>query len=115
MIRRPPRSTLFPYTTLFRSRTGIRHRPVRLRVRIARRVPPVPGHERRAAGVPLHGRSGTRPAGGRTGVSVSSINPATGEILETFAETAPAALERILHQAVAPHRAGRGVSHAHRR
>src|SRR3712207_7899273 len=23
MIRRPPRSTLFPYTTLFRSRTGI--------------------------------------------------------------------------------------------
>src|SRR6266513_4170869 len=25
MIRRPPRSTLFPYTTLFRSRTGARH------------------------------------------------------------------------------------------
>src|SRR2546430_7053031 len=24
MIRRPPRSTLFPYTTLFRSRTGLR-------------------------------------------------------------------------------------------
>src|SRR2546430_3128781 len=24
MIRRPPRSTLFPYTTLFRSRTGCR-------------------------------------------------------------------------------------------
>src|SRR2546427_6787158 len=23
MIRRPPRSTLFPYTTLFRSKTGI--------------------------------------------------------------------------------------------
>src|SRR5438132_7153270 len=30
MIRRPPRSTLFPYTTLFRSRRGIRRadRPV---------------------------------------------------------------------------------------
>src|SRR5688572_30943294 len=28
MIRRPPRSTLFPYTTLFRSPTG-RHRPHR--------------------------------------------------------------------------------------
>src|SRR3712207_7727521 len=26
MIRRPPRSTLFPYTTLFRSR-GVRRRP----------------------------------------------------------------------------------------
>src|SRR5262252_10215113 len=34
MIRRPPRSTLFPYTTLFRSpgvhgRRAVRHRPVR--------------------------------------------------------------------------------------
>src|SRR2546427_13180188 len=28
MIRRPPRSTLFPYTTLFRSREGQRHRPL---------------------------------------------------------------------------------------
>src|SRR2546430_4514265 len=25
MIRRPPRSTLFPYTTLFRSRAGLGH------------------------------------------------------------------------------------------
>src|SRR2546427_6207085 len=28
MIRRPPRSTLFPYTTLFRSRGAIRNRDV---------------------------------------------------------------------------------------
>src|SRR5260370_12963097 len=28
MIRRPPRSTLFPYTTLFRSRTGIQLMPI---------------------------------------------------------------------------------------
>src|SRR3712207_7929937 len=28
MIRRPPRSTLFPYTTLFRSRTGYEPREV---------------------------------------------------------------------------------------
>src|SRR2546426_8901172 len=28
MIRRPPRSTLFPYTTLFRSRNGARPRAV---------------------------------------------------------------------------------------
>src|SRR2546422_7810460 len=27
MIRRPPRSTLFPYTTLFRSRTQFQHCP----------------------------------------------------------------------------------------
>src|SRR2546422_5052434 len=25
MIRRPPRSTLFPYTTLFRSKIGVQH------------------------------------------------------------------------------------------
>src|SRR3712207_8811976 len=31
MIRRPPRSTLFPYTTLFR--TGPAHRPLRRRPR----------------------------------------------------------------------------------
>src|SRR5260370_35277110 len=40
MIRRPPRSTLFPYTTLFRS--------VRLRV-------PVTDGLRNAAGAPVHG------------------------------------------------------------
>src|SRR5258708_23189359 len=28
MIRRPPRSTLFPYTTLFRSRASRRRRPM---------------------------------------------------------------------------------------
>src|SRR5256885_11841657 len=42
MIRRPPRSTLFPYTTLFRS-----HGPVRLRHRahhaVQRLAPDFPG------------------------------------------------------------------------
>src|SRR5260370_12446299 len=36
MIRRPPRSTLFPYTTLFRSRTSTpprRRRPAQARIR----------------------------------------------------------------------------------
>src|SRR3712207_8724255 len=55
MIRRPPRSTLFPYTTLFRSKLDhepaplVRERGVALelleeRVRVARRAG---GHERR--------------------------------------------------------------------
>src|SRR5258708_18414180 len=30
MIRRPPRSTLFPYTTLFRSLLAAKHFPMRL-------------------------------------------------------------------------------------
>src|SRR3712207_6871674 len=41
MIRRPPRSTLFPYTTLFRSRGGARA-AVALRARaVVQRVEPV--------------------------------------------------------------------------
>src|SRR2546429_4819808 len=45
MIRRPPRSTLFPYTTLFRSQAAGRcHRPSRTR----RRGGPSP-HRRRAS------------------------------------------------------------------
>src|SRR3712207_7612540 len=33
MIRRPPRSTLFPYTTLFRSMAEMRQMPLRDRVK----------------------------------------------------------------------------------
>src|SRR5688572_31402776 len=47
MIRRPPRSTLFPYTTLFRSRRR-RHPPPRL-------------HRRRRHGHPEKGRRLTPP------------------------------------------------------
>src|SRR2546422_1360127 len=36
MIRRPPRSTLFPYTTLFRSRVSERRRADRLLLRFHR-------------------------------------------------------------------------------
>src|SRR2546429_3602148 len=49
MIRRPPRSTLFPYTTLFRSRD-----------------PQLPDPRRRAAKSPLHGGGGA--ARGRGGL-----------------------------------------------
>src|SRR2546426_3865025 len=53
MIRRPPRSTLFPYTTLFRSRRA--GRPARGRSAPAR---PAAGTSRRAE------RRRSRPAGG---------------------------------------------------
>src|SRR5438477_10990002 len=49
MIRRPPRSTLFPYTTLFRSPAGGRRtgsRPSRARPRY--RAPPPPRRRRTA-------------------------------------------------------------------
>src|SRR5688572_32573954 len=44
MIRRPPRSTLFPYTTLFRSHGGDDHRDVvrvRIRADLAQDLPAV--------------------------------------------------------------------------
>src|SRR2546430_10911101 len=37
MIRRPPRSTLFPYTTLFRSSADAARRPARIEQRGGRR------------------------------------------------------------------------------
>src|SRR3712207_6936791 len=47
MIRRPPRSTLFPYTTLFRSREVVQHR-AEAHVAIVEYV------ERELGGVELH-------------------------------------------------------------
>jgi len=44
----------------------------------------------------------------------ASINPTTGETLETFAETAPAALEQILDGAVAAYRGWRRCSYEQR-
>src|SRR3712207_7067370 len=60
MIRRPPRSTLFPYTTLFRSRA-------------ARRV-----RERRGAGAGAgqRGEEARRPP--RTGARMTTRRPAPG-------------------------------------
>src|SRR3712207_8917921 len=68
MIRRPPRSTLFPYTTLFRStaRWGRRGRPCGDRAgagggRAVRRPRGAGGHEGRT-------RGGRRPGGNRPGL-----------------------------------------------
>src|SRR3712207_7958934 len=54
MIRRPPRSTLFPYTTLFRSALPRRHA----------------GHDRRAGALAGPAGRGGHPRGGRPGDSV---------------------------------------------
>src|SRR2546425_4295302 len=59
MIRRPPRSTLFPYTTLFRSRGA----PCAGRLR-ARRIP-LGGADRLAAGLCRPGQPGRAPPGGQ--------------------------------------------------
>src|SRR3712207_7993491 len=63
MIRRPPRSTLFPYTTLFRSRHVLDRRDVRAAPRGGRRrahprVPP--GRHDRAPELDARDRKSTR-------------------------------------------------------
>src|SRR5258708_11068590 len=61
MIRRPPRSTLFPYTTLFRSRQRNR-REIGLRLEIALRDR-ARQHEARLRGIG-RGRAGVAERGG---------------------------------------------------
>src|SRR2546430_11551751 len=51
MIRRPPRSTLFPYTTLFRSRTGDRSQnEVKLHHNLVACLPATPNFHERPGG-----------------------------------------------------------------
>src|SRR5438552_11231060 len=62
MIRRPPRSTLFPYTTLFRSpiRGFFRERP-RYQIRVAENALGIPGLPRKEVSRKGHGdRKSTR-------------------------------------------------------
>src|SRR2546430_4429336 len=49
MIRRPPRSTLFPYTTLFRSRRG-RHHALHVLLGAPRQLPHADALEQMLAG-----------------------------------------------------------------
>src|SRR5256885_17219724 len=58
MIRRPPRSTLFPYTTLFRSPTSGAPRPVGMA--IADHLFPRTEEGTGAGRIPLVGIAGTR-------------------------------------------------------
>src|SRR5258708_29043356 len=72
MIRRPPRSTLFPYTTLFRSRHRVPH--LRIDRRTAR-----PGHLSRTAADGLAGYGGA--GNDRRGGGGAPPPPAVGEIV----------------------------------
>src|SRR3712207_7991646 len=56
MIRRPPRSTLFPYTTLFRSRHQLLHRDHLLAHVLPERAAVLDERERRGPEQAPHGR-----------------------------------------------------------
>src|SRR3712207_7528539 len=66
MIRRPPRSTLFPYTTLFRSQDGTHRRQRDAAYRTGER------HGDPAGSGPSNGRIGTSPSNGRIGTGPRS-------------------------------------------
>src|SRR3712207_7902492 len=53
MIRRPPRSTLFPYTTLFRSRRGSKVSEDPIQPRRPRRKLEIPASVRRPLGMDM--------------------------------------------------------------
>src|SRR3712207_6879117 len=82
MIRRPPRSTLFPYTTLFRSQSGRSHVP-------ARRFPGS-GLPRRVATLSVHTSPLEQPGAGDAGgmnvyvVEVSRRLAARGVAVDVF-------------------------------
>src|SRR3712207_8608527 len=74
MIRRPPRSTLFPYTTLFRSDAPV----VDADALPVERLDPGPGHRRRARDVGRSGRPlrrwSSRPPDERAGKGVDRLD-----------------------------------------
>src|SRR3712207_8071434 len=71
MIRRPPRSTLFPYTTLFRSQGGP-HEPFDHAPAAGGGRPPGPGRPDRRRPVRLHG-AGAGPAHPRSEEHTSEL------------------------------------------
>src|SRR3712207_7621209 len=73
MIRRPPRSTLFPYTTLFRSEDRRDDEPLRphaLEVLAPRDRPELPTHGRSSP--PRRRRWRRRPSAGRSGAATAA-------------------------------------------
>src|SRR6266496_2243811 len=102
MIRRPPRSTLFPYTTLFRSRVLA---VTALGVDAAwlpapsRSRPLMPGASAQLD-LPLHPAIGTMPARYPLTVAVQALDPASGAV------TAPTAMTEIVLVVDAPGQVG---------
>src|SRR2546422_7126137 len=75
MIRRPPRSTLFPYTTLFRSRPALRHPHPRYHPAAHRWRVPTGAHTGRSAAGGVGVAGGSRRECGHRGGGVRVAPP----------------------------------------
>src|SRR5688572_31770396 len=90
MIRRPPRSTLFPYTTLFRSR--------RARLRRAVRRSADPRHDERKNVGPRRGAAGRR--GDRKSTRLNSSHSQISYAVFCLKKKKKNTLDRISHRYV---------------
>src|SRR3712207_7528190 len=81
MIRRPPRSTLFPYTTLFRSPLGMTHDPCPMGDRGARAGCPCHAHAPPGPQEPAAARPGcARAPGGAADRKSTRLNSSHANI-----------------------------------
>src|SRR3712207_8121179 len=102
MIRRPPRSTLFPYTTLFRSPLGLEREVVgdEHAVDVAARAGGLLDFEREA-GRALAEVPGARPrSGGHTAELQSPQNPVCPLLLEKKKSSDATSVPHTHHQTV---------------
>src|SRR2546421_658548 len=95
MIRRPPRTTLFPYTTLFRSQRAVPDRATDREIREARYA----GPERRGGEGPAQ-----RPAAGR-----ARRRHADPRLVHRAAPSIPTLHDRVLGEGAPALRGGRGL------
>src|SRR3712207_9480323 len=86
MIRRPPRSTLFPYTTLFRSEGGVVVALDRVRGRRDGSGGDVVDRHRQLLGAHVHERPGGEPDGTRAGRGVDGVVVALGVVAAARSE-----------------------------
>src|SRR2546426_1713578 len=85
MIRRPPRSTLFPYTTLFRS-CYVRHSSVvRLLLPVLQRQDLHPGRSRSSTGVSDRKAGPGRPGFGFSGTDRKSTRLNSSHLVISYA------------------------------
>src|SRR3712207_8986450 len=96
MIRRPPRSTLFPYTTLFRSVRGRAERPTGPGLPGGGQVPGRGGGRHRAVQEPKrHARSSVGQAGDRKSTRLNSSHANISYAVFCLKKKKPKHTERI--------------------
>src|SRR3989442_6511990 len=91
MIRRPPRSTLFPYTTLFRSHAGHGARPLAQRPPRRRR-----NHGPREHLPPARASGGARRGAARAAAPLHGLGPSRSEEHTSELQSRPHLVCRLL-------------------